>query len=80
MKKKDFKLFEIGNSKIEKIFYIDSMGYFVYRIFKIFINSPEPKKLMIQIWDKIFIPISKVLDKLIFNRVGKNLIVVIKKF
>jgi 2-polyprenyl-3-methyl-5-hydroxy-6-metoxy-1,4-benzoquinol methylase len=78
--KKDFKLFKIGNSKIEKIYYIDSIGYFVYRIFKIFINSPEPKKLMIQIWDKIFIPFSKVLDKLIFNRVGKNLIVVIKKF
>ena len=77
--KKDFKKFELKNSKIEKMFYIDSFGFLIYKLFNIFINSDKPNKTLIFIWDRIFIPLSIILDKLLLNKIGKNLIVIIKK-
>ena len=77
--KKDFKKFVLGAAKIEKIFYLDSIGYLLYRLFKIFINSDKPNKTMIFIWDRIFIPLSFMLDKIVLHKFGKNLMVIIKK-
>jgi hypothetical protein len=77
--KKDFLLFNLQESKIEKMFYLDSSGYLIYRIFKLFLNSSNPKKFMVYIWDKIFIPISFVLDKFLNDKFGKNLVVIVKK-
>jgi len=77
--KKDFKKFDLGAAKIEKIFYLDSIGYLLYRLFKIFINSDKPNKTMIFIWDRIFIPLSFMLDKIVLHKFGKNLMVIIKK-
>jgi len=77
--KKDFLLFNLQGSKIEKMFYLDSSGYLIYRIFKLFLNSSNPKKFMVYIWDKIFIPISFVLDKFLNDEFGKNLVVIVKK-
>jgi phospholipid N-methyltransferase len=77
--KKDFDNFKLGNSRIIKMFYLDSCGYLVYSFFKLFLNSSEPKKFMIFIWDKFFIPISFLLDFFLRYSIGKNLIVVIQK-
>ena len=77
--KKDFENFNLEGSKILKSYYIDSSGYLVYRIFKIFLNSSSPKKFMINLWDKFFIPLSLILDKIFFHKIGKNLLIVIKK-
>ena len=46
---------------------------------KFFIDPEKPNKFMIFIWDKFFIPVSYLFDKLIFYKIGKNLIVIIKK-
>ncbi len=77
--KDDFLKFNLNNSTITKMFYIDSAGYIIYRLFSIFLNSSNPKKFMVYVWDKFFIPISFFLDKILFNKIGKNLIVIIKK-
>ena len=77
--KKDFLDFKLGNSKIIKMFYVDSCGYLAYSFFKLFINSSNPKKFMIFIWDKFFIPISFFLDFFLRYKIGKNLIVIIQK-
>ena len=61
------------------MFYLDSSGYLIYRLFKLFLNSLNPKKFMVYIWDKIFIPISFVLDKFLNDKFGKNLVVIVKK-
>ena len=34
--KKDFEKFNLGNSKIVKMFYIDSIGYILYKIHSFF--------------------------------------------
>ena len=77
--KKDFLLFNLQGSKIEKMFYLDSSGYLIYKIFKLLLNSSNPKKFMVYIWDKIFIPITFVLDKFLNDKFGKNLVVIVKK-
>lgn len=77
--KNDFLKFNLNKSKIKKMFYIDSMGFIIYRLFSLFLNSSNPNKFLVYIWDKFFIPISYLLDKILLNKVGKNLIVIIKK-
>lgn len=77
--KEDFERFNLNGSKIIKSYYIDSSGYLIYKIFKMLLNSSNPKKFMIYLWDRIFIPISIFLDKILFHKIGKNLIIIIKK-
>ena len=77
--KDDFSKFTLNKSKIIKMFYIDSSGYIIYKMFGFFLNSEYPNKYMIMIWDKIFIPISIILDKIFFYKIGKNLISIIQK-
>ena len=78
--KEDFLKFKLNKNKIIKMMYIDSSGYIIYRLFSFFLNSEYPNKYMILIWDKIFIPISIILDKIFFYKIGKNLISIIQKF
>ena len=77
--KKDFEKFNLGNSKIVKMFYIDSIGYILYKIHSFFVDSTNPSQLSIMIWDKVFIPLSFVSDFLFNYKFGKNLIVIIEK-
>lgn len=77
--KEDFLKFDLKKNKIIKMFYLDSSGYIIYRLFKFFLNSEYPNKYMILIWDKIFIPISILLDWILRYKIGKNLISIIQK-
>ena len=75
-----FQNLNLKNSKVEKLIYLDAMGYLLYYLNKIFFKEEVyPSKLKIFIWDKIFTPITFFLDKLFFNKVGKNIIYVVKK-
>lgn len=78
--KKDFKkIFQ--KKKINKylMFYIDSIGFFLSLISKL--TTKDYKKnfgLKIKIWDKLT-KISKILDRVLFFKIGKSLLVIIKK-
>lgn len=77
--KKDFEKFNLGNSKIVTMIYIDSVGYILYKLHSFFLDNTNPSKFSIMIWDKIFIPLSYVFDFLFNYKFGKNLIVIIQK-
>ncbi len=77
--KEDFYKFDLKKNQIIKMMYIDSSGYIIYKLFKFFLNSEYPNKYMIIIWDKIFIPISIILDWILNYKIGKNLISIIQK-
>ena len=77
--KKDFNNFELKKSKIIKMIYIDSCGYLLYKLFKLIINRDQPSKWSIIVWDKIFIPLSKIFDFIFRYKFGKNLIIIIEK-
>ena len=43
---------------------------------RLLLKSAHPTVGQIQFWDKCLVPISRVIDKLIFHSLGKSIIVV----
>tara|TARA_B100000575_G_C23006820_1_gene580067 strand:+ start:185 stop:868 length:684 start_codon:yes stop_codon:yes gene_type:complete len=69
-----------NNASIEKLIYIDAMGYFLYFLNKvIFTKETYPSSLKVQIWDKIFTPITILVDFILGYKFGKNVLCVLKK-
>ena len=70
----------IFNGKIVELKYMDCMGYILYYMNKlIYKNEVYPSNFKIFIWDKIFTPITIILDFLTAYKFGKNILCVIKK-
>ena len=75
-----FKKNNFKNAKIEKLIYLDMVGYVLYFLNKIFFNQEVyPSKIKVFLWDKLFSPITIVLDFLTNYRYGKNVLCVYKK-
>jgi len=73
--KKKFK-----NSILEKLIFLDFFGYFLYSLNNLFLKKEVyPSKFKILIWDKIFTPITIIIDFLIGYKFGKNILCVYKK-
>ena len=76
--KEDFKIIASkANLKIEKLIYYDSFGLLLIILSKIFNISNKNLGKNIKIWN-FFIPFSKILDVLTFNKFGKSLLCVFK--
>ena len=77
--KKMFIRLKVSKTKIEKLYYLDSLGFFLSLLNKTILNR-NPKKKEIKFWDNVVVPISKVTDYLSLNLFGKSIICVyIKK-
>ncbi len=75
-----FKNLKRNDLKIKKLIYLDTLGYLLYFLNKIFFKEEEyPSKTKILIWDKIFIPITIILDFLTLYKFGKNILCVYEK-
>ena len=75
-----FKKIKINDSKLINLSYLDSAGYFLYYLNKIFFKEEVyPSKLKIFIWDKFFTPITYFLDKILMYKFGKNILYIIQK-
>ena len=75
-----FENVQLKDAKVEKLYYLDCTGYFLYYVNKIFFKEEVyPSDLKIFIWDKIFTPITIILDALIGYRFGKNIMCIIRK-
>ena len=77
--KKDFKDIEKKTDlKIEKLIYYDSIGLLFLILNKIFKLKETNLKNKIYFWNML-IPLSKIIDKLTFNKFGKSLLCVFTK-
>jgi phospholipid N-methyltransferase len=75
-----FKNLKIKNLKLTNCYLLDSLGQLIYFFNKLLFSKEKyPTKIKIFIWDKILIPITTVLDFLLFYKFGKNIICVLKK-
>ena len=75
-----FKKNRFENSKIIKLHFLDFFGYLLYYLNKIFFKEETyPSNLKIFIWDKIFTPLSTIVDFLTGYRFGKNILCIYKK-
>ena len=68
------------NIILEKIIFLDFFGYFLYFFNNLFLKKEVyPSKFKILIWDKIFTPITIIIDFLIGYKFGKNILCIYKK-
>tara|TARA_B100000029_G_C17603580_1_gene966591 strand:- start:1051 stop:1743 length:693 start_codon:yes stop_codon:yes gene_type:complete len=75
-----FRLKKFENAKIQKLLFLDLLGYILYFFNKTFYkNEVYPSKFKIFLWDKIFSPITIVLDFFTRYKFGKNILCVYKK-
>ena len=72
---KNFKSLKKINVK-----FLDTMGYFLYLFNKFFFKKEVyPSKFKIFIWDKIFTPLTVIVDFIFRYRFGKCILVIYKK-
>jgi SAM-dependent methyltransferase len=77
---KDFFLSKNFNTlKMIKVIYLDSIGYFLYYLNKLFFKGSNPSQLKIFLWDKICTPISAIIDFVLRYKFGKCLLGIYKK-
>lgn len=67
------------NLKINKINYIDSVGFFASLANKFFLKSANPSLSQIIFWDTYLVSFSRILDKFLRYSFGKNIFLVISK-
>jgi 2-polyprenyl-3-methyl-5-hydroxy-6-metoxy-1,4-benzoquinol methylase len=77
--KKDFMIMEkMTNLKIQKLIYYDSIGLIFLILNKVFKLKEGNLKNKIYLWN-ILIPLSRFIDKVTFNKLGKSLFCVFTK-
>ena len=75
-----FQLNKFKNAKVQKLIFLDLFGYILYFFNKFFFKDEVyPSKFKIFIWDKIFTPITIVIDYITRYKLGKNILCVYKK-
>mgnify|MGYP000745252879 CR=1 FL=1 len=68
------------NFNIEKLQYVDSLGFFITLLYKFIGNKDgDIDKRSIMFYDKIIFPISQKLDMILNKYIGKNIYVILKK-
>jgi hypothetical protein len=64
---------------VKKIKYLDTLRFVLGLLNKLFLKKSTPSNFQIKFWDTFLIPISKYVDLLTFNYVGKSIILVATK-
>jgi len=59
---------------VERIFYLDSIGMMASLGNRLVLRTAMPNLTQIKIWDDWMVPLSTVVDKLTFNRIGKSIV------
>ena len=72
-KKRLQEVIPVGVRK-NKIFYLDCLGLFASLMNKWFLKKDYPTLKQVKFWDRMIVPISKLLDPLIGFSTGKSLI------
>ena len=59
--------------------YIDSVGFFLSLANKYLLKESDPKLSQIIFWDRVVVPLSKIVDKILFHSFGKNIVFIVRK-
>jgi len=60
--------------RLEKLFYLDSVGLAASAANRIFLRSEMPTRTQVMLWDRFMVPLSRVVDPLTAYRLGKTVI------
>jgi SAM-dependent methyltransferase len=64
---------------IEKLYYLDSVGYFASLVNKLFLKQSMPTLSQVKCWDKFMVPVSVMLDRLLGFHFGKSVMLIARK-
>lgn len=64
---------------IEKLYYLDSVGLLASLANQLLLQQSTPAKEQILFWDRAMVPISRIVDSLIFRRAGRSVIGIWRK-
>ena len=62
----------------EKLFYLDSAGLVASLANLLLLRSAHPTLAQIRFWDTVLVPVSRVLDPVIFHRAGRSIVAVLR--
>ena len=65
--------------EIVKLCYLDSVGMIASLANKLILKSGSPKISQIKLWDKLMVRASRVVDGILFHRVGKSIVCILRK-
>ena len=60
--------------KLERMSYLDSVGLLASIGNRVLLHQPMPTQSQLRFWDRIMIPVSRVLDPLTFYSIGKSVL------
>lgn len=63
-----------GPLKQEKLIYLDSVGMLLSMANRVLLKQSHPTAQQILFWDKVIVPLSRVVDPLLFHRLGKSVL------
>ncbi len=64
---------------IIKAVYLDSVGLAASTANKLFLKQSYPTLKQVKFWDKTMVPVSRITDKLLFNSIGKSVLLIAQK-
>jgi len=68
-----------ANLEIVKMEYLDSVGVLASLASKFILKGTIPSSFQVKVWDTLFVPLSKIIDPIIFHTAGKSIACVLKK-
>jgi SAM-dependent methyltransferase len=60
--------------RLDHLIYLDSAGLALSSANRLFLQQSMPTKAQLRVWDSYVIPISRVLDRCLFDSVGKSIV------
>lgn len=65
--------------ELEQLYYLDSVGFIASWLNAKILKSGMPTQSQVWLWDSIMVPLSKWLDRLTSYRIGKTIVMVLRK-
>ena len=62
-----------------ELFYLDSLGMIASLANKFFLRQSAPNEGQVKFWDGTIIPMSRALDRILFNAIGRSVIAVYRR-
>lgn len=65
--------------KIGVLHYMDSIGFFASLANRLILKQSDPSAAQVSLWDGYMVPLSKIIDPMLFNVAGKSILAVFQK-
>jgi Methyltransferase domain len=74
--RKDARRLTVQPLTLQALFFLDSAGFFASAVNRLILRKSQPSFRDIQIWDKVFVPVSVFSDKIFGRLFGKSIVMV----